>query len=73
MSKKYEKVLKTRNDQSTFHSQKGQFWGGYTIGILAMDIWYPKLPGNVANATTYSFPVLYKRLDFDEPLDMLKR
>lgn len=72
MSKKYEKVLKTVNDQSIFHSQKGQFLGGYTIGILAMDIWYPKLPGNVANATTYDFPVLYKRLDFDEPLDMLK-
>ncbi len=42
---------------------KGQVIAGYAIGILVFDIWYPLLPGNVVNASTYSFPVLYKKLE----------
>lgn len=41
---------------------KGQVIAGNAIGILTYETWYPLLPGNVANATTYSFPVLYKNL-----------
>ena len=36
--------------------------GGQAVGILVIDAWYPMLPGNVANATTYNFPVVYKVL-----------
>lgn len=36
--------------------------GGAAIGILVIDAWYPMLPGNVANAGTYDFPVMYKVL-----------
>ncbi|WP_166418335.1 aspartate/glutamate racemase family protein [Cochlodiniinecator piscidefendens] len=38
---------------------KSQSWAGETIGILVLDCHYPFLPGNVANATTYNFPVRY--------------
>jgi len=42
---------------------KGQAVAGSAIGILVLDLWYPYLPGNVANASTFSFPVLYKILE----------
>ena len=38
---------------------KGQAVAGCAIGILVLDLWYPYMPGNVANASTYDFPVLY--------------
>jgi hypothetical protein len=41
---------------------KGQAVAGYAIGIIVIDIWYPLLPGNVANASTFPFPVLYSVL-----------
>lgn len=41
---------------------KGQAVAGIAIGIVTLDTWYPLLPGNVANATTYTFPVLHKTL-----------
>ena len=40
----------------------GRAVGGSAIGILVVDAWYPMLPGNVANACSYDFPVLYKIL-----------
>ena len=42
---------------------KGQAIAGNAIGILVLDLWYPYLPGNVANASTYNFPVLFKILE----------
>lgn len=41
---------------------KGQFIAGYAIGIIHLEVWYPLLPGNVVNASTYPFPVRYKLL-----------
>ena len=41
---------------------KGQAIAGNAIGILVLDLWYPYIPGNVANATTFNFPVRYKIL-----------
>jgi hypothetical protein len=35
---------------------------GYPVGIIVVDTDYPLLPGNVANATTYPFPVHIKVL-----------
>lgn len=42
------------------YMKKGQVIAGHTVGILLLDVWYPLLPGNVVNASTYNFPVLYK-------------
>lgn len=36
-----------------------QHWAGYSIGIMVLDCHYPFVPGNVANATTFKFPVRY--------------
>jgi hypothetical protein len=41
---------------------RGQAIAGNSVGILVLDLWYPLLPGNVANATTYKFPVLFNVL-----------
>lgn len=41
---------------------KGQASAGHSIGILVLDVWYPLVPGNVANASTYDFPVLLQIL-----------
>ncbi|MGA2082778.1 MAG: aspartate/glutamate racemase family protein [Holophaga sp.] len=42
---------------------------GYSVGIIYIeDVWYPMVPGNVVNASTYDFPVLMKavpNLDID--------
>jgi len=42
---------------------KGQVMGGHAIGILLLNCWFAYMPGNVANASTYNFPVLYKLLE----------
>lgn len=39
--------------------KKSRSWSGEQIGILVLDCAYPFIPGNVANATTYPFPVRY--------------
>lgn len=44
----------------TFSIKKGQFVAGYTIGILLLEVWYPLLPGNVVNASTFKYPVRHK-------------
>ena len=41
---------------------KGQAVAGGAIGILVLDLWYPYIPGNVANGSTFDFPVLFKIL-----------
>ncbi len=46
-----------------FSIPKEQVIGGVTIGIIVLGVWYPLVPGNVANATTFSFPVHYKILE----------
>lgn len=38
---------------------------GHAVGIIAVDLVYPKLPGNVVNATTFAFPVIYRTVRFD--------
>jgi hypothetical protein len=45
-----------------FRIRKGQYIAGHAIGIVHLEVWYPLLPGNVVNATTYDFPVRYKVL-----------
>lgn len=57
--------LENDRDLQQVHTMPGHFTAGFAIGIIAVHLIYPKLPGNVANATTYSFPVLYREVDFD--------
>ena len=38
---------------------------GHVLGIIVVDLAYPKLPGNVANAWTFDYPVLYAEVRFE--------
>jgi Asp/Glu/hydantoin racemase len=38
----------------------GHSFYGYKIGILVLDSGIPRIPGDIGNATTYNFPVVYK-------------
>lgn len=58
-------VLETKEDLLGVHSVTEHYTAGFAIGIIAVHLIYPKLPGNVANATTYPFPVLYREVNFE--------
>ena len=44
-------------------TRNGQTSSGEAIGILLLDTAVPFIPGDVANATTYDFPVRFRRVD----------
>lgn len=46
-----------------YTTQKGQVSAGEAIGILLLDTSVPFIPGDVANATTYSFPVRFHKVE----------
>lgn len=37
-----------------------QYWYGEPIGVIVLEARYPCIPGNVANASTFDFPVRYE-------------
>jgi hypothetical protein len=46
-----------------YHARKGQVSSGEALGILLLDTSVPFIPGDVANATTYGFPVRFKKVE----------
>lgn len=58
-------IIETGEDLRGTYATPERFTAGFAIGIIAVHLIYPKMPGNVANATTYPFPVLYKEVDFE--------
>jgi len=40
--------------------ESGRATYGETIGILVLDTEFPRIPGDIGNATTYKFPVKFK-------------
>lgn len=61
----WQGILQDSSDLAQTHTVSGAYLGGHPIGIIAVDLVYPKLPGNVVNATTYRFPVLFKKVSFE--------
>ncbi len=59
MEKNYQYgFLNSNNDDVVVKMKKGQNIGGYPIGVVYIeDVYYPLMPGNVVNASTYPFPV----------------
>jgi hypothetical protein len=46
-----------------YRARKGQVSSGEAIGILLLDTSVPFIPGDVANATTYTFPVRFHKVE----------
>ena len=65
----WQKALRSPGDLDDTFTVPAHYASGFAIGVIAVDLPYPKLPGNVANATTFAFPVLYERVDF--PIEQL--
>jgi hypothetical protein len=40
----------------------GQNIFGFSVGILMLDTQFPRIPGDMGNAATFAFPVLYHRV-----------
>lgn len=45
---------------------QGQYMAGHAIGILLMKMWQVLVPGNIANASTFHFPVRYEYLNDED-------
>ncbi|HFH9836789.1 TPA: aspartate/glutamate racemase family protein [Streptococcus suis] len=52
--------IENADQQDQFYRVQDASVAGFSIGIITIDFNYVKLPGNVANATTFSFPVVYE-------------
>lgn len=61
----WQGYLQEPEDLRGTYSTPASFVAGHPIGIIAVDLVYPKIPGNVANATTFSYPVLYRKVTFE--------
>jgi len=48
----------------------GRHFGGITIGILTFRTNTPFIPGNINNASTFKFPVMYYELELDNVFDV---
>lgn len=46
-----------------YRARPGQTSSGEAIGVLLLDAFTPFIPGDVANATTYDFPVRFKKVE----------
>jgi hypothetical protein len=56
-------MKRARGDKTIYKARPGQTSYGEAIGILLLDSFTPFIPGDVANATTYDFPVRFKKVE----------
>ena len=58
-------AITNENERRGIFELPPRYTSGQPLGIIAVDLDYPKVPGNVVNATTYDFPVLYEMVSFE--------
>ena len=58
-------------DERPLAWKKGRRVGGYAIGIVQLEAHIPMPPGDMGNATTFDFPVLYDTLGDIDPFLIL--
>src|SRR6266853_1102754 len=51
----------------------GQNIFGFSVGILMLDTRFPRIPGDMGNASTFPFPVLYHRVRGASPELVVRR
>jgi hypothetical protein len=49
-----------RDGKMVFNVLRGQAVYGHSIGIIMLHCSFPRLPGDIGNATTFDFPVIYR-------------
>lgn len=50
----------------------GRNVSGVTIGLCQVRANLPMMPGNMGNATTFDFPMLYREMNVDNVMDLMK-
>jgi aspartate/glutamate racemase len=50
----------------------GRNISGVTIGLVQVRADLPMMPGNMGNATTFDFPMLYREMNVDNVMDLMK-
>jgi aspartate/glutamate racemase len=50
----------------------GRNISGVTIGLVQVRANLPMMPGNMGNATTFDFPMLYREMNVDNVMDLMK-
>src|SRR5262245_63420084 len=48
--------------EARMHVRGGVNLYGFSVGILVLDTQFPRIPGDIGNATTFDFPVRYHRV-----------
>src|SRR5947209_19219755 len=51
----------------------GQNIYGFTVGVLMLDTRFPRIPGDIGNATTFPFPMRYHRVTGAAPDLVVRR
>src|SRR5205823_11560270 len=55
-------IANRRTSGGTYRARRGQVAYGYSVGIVCLEYFLPFIPGDVGNASTYDFPVLYREV-----------
>jgi hypothetical protein len=63
-------------EQSGYNDAEVTGWDGrnvfgVTIGLVQMHVNLAMIPGNMSNATTFDFPMLYRRMNADNAFDVM--
>lgn len=58
-------TIRDEKDRRGVIAAEARTTAGRPIGVVAIRLDYPKLPGNVVNAATYDYPVLYEEVVFE--------
>ncbi|MEK6246759.1 MAG: hypothetical protein N2C12_01185, partial [Planctomycetales bacterium] len=63
-------------EQSGFNDADTTWWpgrniSGVTIGLIQFQANLPMIPGNMGNATTFDFPMLYREMNAENVLDVM--
>lgn len=53
--------------------QGGRIIYGCTVGVLMLQTQFPRIPGDIGNATTWPFPVLYRVVDGATPARVVEQ
>ena len=56
-------ILNEVDHTMIIHTQKGRISGGQAIGILLLDTSVPFIPGDVANGSSYDYPVRFQKVE----------